>query len=117
GFAIVIALERDGVRVAPTRARAAARELAVQRREVGHLVVAELAEIRRIRDARKRIATAAALLVVAVGVNQRDAFAEKVISVLQVTVRREPIVVTLREHDAIRCPESTRISLLVARER
>src|SRR3954463_6005023 len=95
--------------------RAAACELTVKPCEVRHLVITEFTEERRRRDARKRIV--AALLIVTVGVNQRDAFAEKIIRVLEIAMICVAVVVALRMHHAIGRAESARVALLVASER
>ena len=89
----------------------------MQPREVRHLVVGELAEIRRVSQARERIAAAAALLIVAVRVDERDALAQEVIGVLQLAMIRVAIVVARRVHDPVGCAESARVPLLVARQR
>ena len=114
-FAIVVALESNHVVVAPARVSAAARQLMVQVSEVGHFIVAELAQKRRVGVARKR--RVAGGLIVAIGINQRHPFAHKIIGVLQFAMAGVIVVMALRVHHAHPGAETAKIALLQAGQR
>ena len=110
----VIALEGYNVAVAPAWTRATAGELMMQPREVRHLVVVELAEEWRIGVAREGMITRS--FVVGIAVNERNAFAQEIVGVLEFTPCREIVVMTLRVHDAHPRAETAPVTLLVAGE-
>src|SRR3954453_8639733 len=77
-LAVIVALEGDSVGIAPAGLSAAARELMMEPGEVGHFIVVEFTEVRRIRVARKRGAAIGRRLEIAVGIDEGNAFTEEV---------------------------------------
>ena len=114
---IIVALVGDEVLLAPARRRAAARELVVEIDDIGHLIVAELAEIIRIRWRGEIIRRTG--LVVVIRVNFRNALVHEVVRVLQIPVRGTAAggVVALGEHHALNRNDCADVALIQPGER